>query len=70
MIDDFYAWKQHVITQVIFEEFRRRVVNFTESLIENAGEDPVKDARKAGYIKACRDLLELKLDDLEESHGN
>jgi hypothetical protein len=47
--------------------FDRQGANLTEQLQHHAGENPIEDARRSGYIKAVKDLLQITLDETKET---
>lgn len=62
MKDEFVLWKNHPITQVLWEEYKRRMEFLIEEVIEQtANGDPKNMAYKTGAIKAYRDVLNIDL---------
>lgn len=69
MNDEFVLWRNHPITQVLWDEYKRRIERLTAELVEQTSSgDPRIMAEKAGAIKAYRDVLDIDL--FEETHGN
>lgn len=57
-------WEQHPITEWLFRELKVRSEALTEVLRNEAGRDPVEDARKSGRILEIQDILNI---DFEEA---
>jgi hypothetical protein len=51
----------------IMSEYNTRVNILTEQLFDTAGQNPAKDAERAGAIKAYRDVLNITYSEIEES---
>jgi hypothetical protein len=63
-VNDFYDWKKHPITQVIYQEFEARVKFLMEQLVEQASTgSPTELADKAGIVKGYRDFLNMTVED-------
>lgn len=62
----FSDWKRSPITQTVYHELEERVKQLIEELIEQAGNDPVRDAERSGAIKAYRDLLNIDYSELPQ----
>lgn len=63
-LNDLIDWKRHPVTQAVFSTLNARIDDLTERLVENAGNDPLKDARFSGAILAHRDILNIAYDDI------
>ena len=61
---DIADWKRHPVTQEVLVNLNNRISQLCTELGAVAGKDPLDDRFKAGYITACRDFLDV---DLEES---
>lgn len=67
-MNDFYDWKRHPITEVVFSELCARMNNLMEELVEQASTTSQEAlAEKAGAIKAIRDVLNITVDELQET---
>lgn len=66
-MSDLTDWKYHSVTLSVFAEIQRRVSDLKDELAASAGKDPLYDRFRAGYLQACKDFLDIEL---EESHGN
>jgi hypothetical protein len=65
---EFVDWKGHPVTQEIFRQLQRRIVDLQDMLGESAGVDPRQDAVYVGAIKAYKDLITIEhYDEDEES---
>jgi hypothetical protein len=65
-VNDFYDWKKHPVTLVVFNEIDSRVKLLIEQLIEQTSTlSQSENAEKAGAIKALRDLLNISVDEME-----
>lgn len=64
--EDFYLWKKHYISELVFRELETREGQLVESLVQSAGVDPLEDRFRAGYIAAVRDFTRMSADDMEE----
>lgn len=64
---DFYDWKRHPVTQVIFSQLEGRISELKEVLAETAGKDPAQDRELVGAIRAYNDLLRIEFEDQEET---
>jgi hypothetical protein len=63
---EFVDWKGHPVTQEIFRQLQRRIVDLQDMLGESAGVDPRQDAVYVGAIKAYKDLITIDYDVEEE----
>lgn len=63
---DLIDWKRHPVTQAVFSTLQSRVNEMTEYLVNNVGEDPIKDNRYSGAILAHRDILSIAFDDINQ----
>jgi hypothetical protein len=58
--EDFYDWKKHPITEVVFSTLKARMEYLQEEMVEQASTvSQAELAEKAGAIKAIRDLLNI-----------
>ena len=64
---DFIDWKSHPVTKEVFSSITERIRQLQEELGGSAGESVRQDAMKVGAIQACRDILELNIEDMEGS---
>ena len=62
---EFVDWKGHPVTQEIFRQLQRRIVDLQDMLGESAGADPRQDAVFVGAIKAYKDLVTIDFYDVE-----
>jgi hypothetical protein len=70
-VSAFYDWKHHAITEVVMGEFRARHNALVEKLVDQAVNlTPGEIGETTGAIKAYRDVLNIALEDIEESHGS
>lgn len=60
-------WKQHPITQKIFQVLQARIRECEELLGESAGVNPLQDRFYAGVIAAHKDVVRLDFDFQEET---
>jgi hypothetical protein len=56
--DDYYAWRQHPVTQQFMESTVEAINNLVESLVLTAGDTPSLDLRKRGEIMGLRWLFD------------
>lgn len=64
--NDFYDWKKHPVTEVVFSQLEARVNVLLSELVEQTAYASQSEmAEKAGAIKALRDLLEISFEDTE-----
>ncbi len=57
-------WLRHPITEWMFKELNVRQTALTETLRQEAGQNPVEDARKSGRILEIQEILNI---DFEEA---
>ncbi len=57
-------WLNNPITEWMFKELNARLTAFTEVLRQEAGQNPVEDARKSGRILEIQEILNI---DFEEA---
>ena len=57
-------WKRHPITEWMFRELLIRKTALTEALQNEAGRNPVEDARASGRILEIQEIINI---DFEES---
>ena len=62
---DFIDWKSHPVTKEVFASIYERIRQLQEELGNTAGSDVRQDSLKVGAIQACRDILELNVEDME-----
>lgn len=63
-------WKSLDITEVFFNELRRRVHELTQEIAHSAGMDSGNDRYRTGYLQAMEDILNVEMAELEEeSHS-
>ena len=60
---DFIDWKTHPVTKEVFASLIERIHQLQEELGGSAGEDVRQDAIKVGAIQACRDILDMSVDE-------
>jgi len=60
---DFYDWKRHPVTEAVFSQLQERINFFQAKLLEQAGRDPIEDARASGAAMAIRDVLEIEYEE-------
>lgn len=58
--DDFKDWKSSPVTRALFAGWQARISDLCETLGVVAGEAPLEDRYKAGYIQALRDVLAVE----------
>lgn len=63
---DFQVWKSDPVTQAYFEAINIRIDEAKETLSDSAGLDGANDNFIRGFISAYRELLDFRIDDLEE----
>jgi hypothetical protein len=67
VINDFYDWKKHPITEVVFSELRlRKEALIAELVAQTASISQPELAEKAGAIKVLEDLLNITVEDLKQ----
>lgn len=64
---DFYDWKRHPVTQVVFSQLGRRVQDLQEMLGDSAGTNPAQDLKYVGAIQAYKDMLLMDFEGEEET---
>lgn len=64
---DFYDWKRHPVTQVVFSQLARRVQDLQEMLGDSAGTNPAQDLKYVGAIQAYKDMLLMDFEGEEET---
>jgi len=62
---DYLDWKRHPITKSMFDALHNNISALCTDLGVTAGKDPLEDRFKAGYILACRDVLEQDFEEIE-----
>lgn len=68
MNDDFYSWRRHPVTVVVFAELEARIKEAQEKLVARASTSPQAElAELAGAAKALRDVLDIQV---EDTNGN
>lgn len=66
-MNDFYDWKRHPITEVVFSALEARMKSLMDEVVDQAATSPQTVlAEKAGAIKAIRDLLDITVEDISE----
>ena len=61
---DFIDWKSHPITKEVFKSIAERIYQLQVELGDTAGHDVRQDALKVGAIQACKDILEMSVEDV------
>jgi len=64
---DFYDWKRHPVTQVVFSQLGRRIWDLQEMLGDSAGTNPAQDLKYVGAIQAYKDMLLMDFEGEEET---
>ena len=67
---DLLDWKRHPVTQIVLNQINQRILDLQDFLSEQAGLDPVKDRECVGAIKAFRDMLNIEMDEVEETQND
>jgi len=67
---DLLDWKRHPVTQIVLTQINQRILDLQDILSEQAGLNPVKDREYVGAIKAFRDMLNIEIDDVEETQND
>lgn len=62
---DFYDWKRHPVTQIIFSQLNQRIEDLQEILGESAGKNQIQDIEFVGAIKAYKDLINIEFEEEE-----
>lgn len=62
---DYLDWKRHPLTMSMFDALHNNISALCTELGSSAGVDPLEDRFKAGYILACRDVLEQQFEEIE-----
>jgi hypothetical protein len=57
---DFYDWKRHPVTQIIFSQLDARIKDLQEILGDSAGLNPREDVVLVGAIKAYKDMINIE----------
>ena len=60
---DYLDWKRHPVTQVMLDSLHNNISSLCTELGVIAGKDPLEDRFKAGYILACRDVLDIQFEE-------
>lgn len=63
---DFYSWKMHPVTELFMKDMIENLNEVLASLINNAGDDPLKDKEKVGMKKGLEWLLDWEPNFKEE----
>jgi len=63
---DFQSWKQHPVTQMFMTDMLVELNDDLASLINYAGDNPLKDKEKVGIKKGLERLLDWEPDFKEE----
>lgn len=67
---DFFDWKRHPVTQIVFSQLQHRISEIQEILSETAGNNSNQDKEYVGAIKAYRDLIGIEYEETqEETHA-
>ena len=61
-------WKRHPISQIFISVFEQRIKDLTEELVWQAKDDQLALAEKAGYIKACMDMLSFEVEEIHDGN--
>ena len=64
--EDIKDWERHPVTKMVQTTFHNRISALCTELGTVAGKDPLEDRFKAGYIAACRDILDVDLEESEQ----
>ena len=67
---DLLDWKRHPVTQIVLNQINQRILDIQEILSEQAGFNPIKDREYVGAIKAFRDMLNIEIDEVEETQDD
>jgi len=59
-------WKTHPVTEWLIRELKIRSLALTEMLMQEAGRNPVEDARNSGRILEIQDILNLDYEELND----
>lgn len=65
--EDFRQWKDHPVTRAVLGELADRVEHLKNELAQSAGNDPIMDRFKVGYIQACNDFSDIELEDKDNA---
>lgn len=58
--EDLHNWNVSPVTKLFRKGWLERVNDLTDSLVENAGKDPLYDRYTAGYIQAMKDAADSR----------
>lgn len=61
--DEFISWKTQQVTLAMFEAIQEYINATKEDLAKSAGNDPLTDRFKVGYITALEDIKNISLED-------
>jgi hypothetical protein len=64
---DFYDWKRHPVTQIVFSQLTERIQTLQDMLGDSAGQNPIQDSRYSGAIQAYKDILLMDYEGEEET---
>ena len=63
---DVVDWKRHPVTQILFSVFEQRIRDLKEEMVWQAKEDQLALAERAGYIKACYDIQDFRIEEAQD----
>lgn len=61
---EFVEWKNHPVTQIIFEEIAKLIEEGKDELAASAGHDSGADRERVGKLSGLRALLEIEFSEL------
>lgn len=64
---EFISWKQDPVTKAFFMAIIDRIEEAKETLSIKAGFDTAEDNYFRGFIRAYREALDFRIDDLQEA---
>lgn len=64
--EEWIEWKNHPVTKAFYEAVEIRVEESKDLLSYSAGVDQAQDNYWRGFIGAYREMLEFKIEDIDE----
>lgn len=64
-VPDFQDWKSQPVTKAVHAEMDAMIQGVAGELADTAGVDQILDRYRAGYIQGIRDVLNIRVDDIE-----
>lgn len=65
--EEWLDWKRNPVTKAFYDAVEERIEDAKDMLSSSAGVDPTTDNFYRGFINAYREMLNFRIEDLDEN---